>query len=422
MSLRESLSPNNGPRPVSQTDSFDAFCRQYLPVLERYLVGQAHDSGWAAEIAQECMLAARGRWDNLLTAGQPDRWLFEAATRELRRLEARAGSPCRPRSARAGLAVSDLLITANSDGWVYDHLDVIAAIRSLPRRQAEAVGLHYLVGYSIAEVAKMLGICVGAAQAQLDRGTASLARWEGEGPAAGAGAAGAGVAGAGAVAVTRDDLHAAGATIGVMSAGDLNRRLRRLEQRERSLTGLAELRRQAELDSAELEQAAYQLAGKYRDEGDLVEAARWYRMAAARDFSDASLELAKVLDRLSRTQPHLLSEARLWHDNADAAGHLEPATSFEVRSARRDQDPDGRDQDGHVYGCPRGGLAQVMQWQLTAATVHVGTCRGCQNELLSYGGMVPAAQRAPAISAGVAGEHQQRSHARRSSLCLAGRA
>ena len=409
MSVRESFRPESGPRPVSQTDSFDAFCRRYLPVVERYLVGQARDSGWAPEIAQECLLAARGRWDDLLAAGRPDRWLFGAATRELRRLEARAGGQCGARSGEVGVGVSDLLITANMDGWVCDHLDVIAATRSLPRRQAEAVGLHYLVGYSIAEVAQMLGVCVGAARTQLDRGTANLARREAERPAVGAGA----------VAVTQDDLRAAGATIGAMPAADLNRRLRRLEQR--SLTGLAELRLQAELDSAELEQAAYQLAGKYRDEGDLAAAARWYRMAAARDFADASLELAKVLDRLARTQPQLLSEARFWHENAERAGHLESADPFEVRLARCDPDLDGRDQDALVSGCQRGGLVQVMQWQLTAATVHVGTCGACQNELLSYGGIVPAAHRAPRISPGVAGDRRARPHAKRSGLCLTGR-
>lgn len=200
-------------------DSFDAFCRQYLPALERYLVCEAQDSGRAPAIAQECLLVARGRWDDLLAAGRADRWLFETATRELRRLEMRAGGQCRGRPGEAGLAVSDLLIRANMDGWVCDHLDVIVAVRSLPRRQAEVIGLHYLVEYSIDEVAQMLGICVGTAMTQLDRGLASLAR-----------------------AVTEDDLRVAGATIGAMPDGDLNRRLRSLEgsfgQRQRGFVAV----------------------------------------------------------------------------------------------------------------------------------------------------------------------------------------
>jgi RNA polymerase sigma-70 factor (ECF subfamily) len=325
--MRETLNFDRGKQLPRRTDSFDAFCRHYLPVLERYLVCQARDSRWTSDIARDSMIAARGRWSALVTTGRGDCWLFEAATRELRRLEARARSRCQARDDRADVGGSaDLRIEAGADSWVCDHLGVIRAVRSLPRRQAEVVGLHYLVGYSIADVARILGICAGTAGTQLDRGMASLARWPSEWPGAGGPA----------VAVTQDDLRAAGASIGVMPADDLNRRLRGLDQRRRSQTGLAELRRQSELDSAELERAAYLLAGKYRDEGDLVAAAQWYRMAAARDFSDASLELAKVLDRLARLAGNggrevasdvtdLRSEATQWYGNAYAAGHLESA-------------------------------------------------------------------------------------------------
>jgi RNA polymerase sigma-70 factor (ECF subfamily) len=297
------LNNDRGQQSLRQSHSFDAFCRHYLPVLERYLVCQARDSRWTADIARDSMIAARGRWAALLVAGRPDCWLFETATRELRRLEARA----RIRGQARDDSVSDLRIEAGADSWVCDHLCVVRAVRSLPPRQAEVVGLHRLVGYPIADSARILGLCASTANTQLDRGVVSLAR--------------------SARAVTDGDLRAAGMTISVMPADDLNVRLRWLDQRRRSQTGLAELRRQTELDCGELELAAYVLAGKYRDEGDLVAAAQWYRMAAARDFSDASLELAKVLDRLAHTdgQTDLLSEANEWYGSAYAAGHVEPA-------------------------------------------------------------------------------------------------
>jgi len=297
--MRETFITDQGQKAPRRSYSFDAFCRHYLPVLERYLICQAMDNRWTADIARDSMIAARGRWAALLEAERPDCWLFEAATRELRRLEARARTRCQALDD----GVADLRIEAGADAWVCDHLGVIRAVRSLPRRQAEVVGLHYLVGYSIADAARILGICAATASTQLDRAGASL------------------------VAVTDEDLRAAGAEISVMPADDLNARLRWLDQRRRSQTGLAELRRQTELDCGELERAAYLLAGKYRDEGDLIAAARWYRMAAARDFSDASLELARVLDRLARAagQAELLSEATKWYDNAHEAGYLESA-------------------------------------------------------------------------------------------------
>jgi DNA-directed RNA polymerase specialized sigma24 family protein len=162
--MRETLNLDYGQQLPRPTDSFDAFCRHYLPVLERFLICQARDSRWTADIARDSMIAAGGRWAALLATGRPDCWLFEAATRELRRLEARARSRCQARA--------ELRIEAGADSWVCDHLGVIRAVRSLPRRQAEVVGLHLLVGYPIAEAARILGICAGTASTQLDRGMA----------------------------------------------------------------------------------------------------------------------------------------------------------------------------------------------------------------------------------------------------------
>src|SRR5579864_1481848 len=56
--------------------------------------------------------------------------------------------------------------------------------------------------------------------------------------------------------------------------------------------GLAELRHRVVRDSAELAQAAHQLARKYREAGDHVAAARWSRVAAAHP------ESADLLDAL----------------------------------------------------------------------------------------------------------------------------
>jgi hypothetical protein len=102
--------------------------------------------------------------------------------------------------------------------------------------------------------------------------------------------------------------------------------------------------RPVELDAADLEHAAYQLARKYHDEGDLRAAARWYRVAAS---------------------------------CADAAAP-EPPTGAGIGAFIT------------AHTCPSGGLSEVMCWRLTAATEHVGTCWPCQKELLDCGGILPA--------------------------------
>ncbi|HET7012939.1 MAG TPA: hypothetical protein VFI65_03445 [Streptosporangiaceae bacterium] len=129
--------------------------------------------------------------------------------------------------------------------------------------------------------------------------------------------------------------------------------------------GLTELRHRVVRDSAELARVAYLLARKYDEDGDQVAAARWNRVAQARP------ESADLLDALiahyDPTQPA---------DAGRSGGRLPPVS------------------DGAQESCPLGGLTEIMRCRLTLATVHVGSCRSCQQELLRHGGIVPVARRA----------------------------
>jgi DNA-directed RNA polymerase specialized sigma24 family protein len=68
----------------------------------------------------------------------------------------------------------DLRIEALRDGFVDDHIDLIAAVRSLPRRQCEVIGLHYLCDLTIADTARILGMPVGTVKAHLHSGLDGL--------------------------------------------------------------------------------------------------------------------------------------------------------------------------------------------------------------------------------------------------------
>ena len=46
--------------------------------------------GWAEEVADDAMMIALDKWDDLLTYERPDSRVFKVATRKLRRLEAQA--------------------------------------------------------------------------------------------------------------------------------------------------------------------------------------------------------------------------------------------------------------------------------------------------------------------------------------------
>lgn len=157
------------------TVSFDTFFIDYWPCLVRFLKSQANNSRFAEDVASQAMIAAADRWDELPTYDRPDCWLFTVAIRMLRRLEAKAR--------RDGYLVedpttfdNDLQIERLHDEWVDKHIDLISAVRLLPRRQCEVIGLHYLCDYTIADTARMLGMPVGTVKAHLNAGLVALRR------------------------------------------------------------------------------------------------------------------------------------------------------------------------------------------------------------------------------------------------------
>jgi RNA polymerase sigma factor (sigma-70 family) len=154
-------------------ESFEKFYKFYQPRLVRYLTSQASDTNWAEEVADDTMMAAWNKWDHLLTYERPDSWLFMVATRKLRQLEARARERC---CLKEDLASSDidLRLAAVTDEWIEDHMDLIAGLRALPRRQCEVIGLHYLVGYTLPETAQILGMRNCVASEHLTRGLKAL--------------------------------------------------------------------------------------------------------------------------------------------------------------------------------------------------------------------------------------------------------
>jgi RNA polymerase sigma factor (sigma-70 family) len=153
--------------------SFPTFYRQYYPLLVRVLISQAHDTRWAEDVAQDTMLAAYGKWEDLLVYERPDSWLFKVAIRRLRRIEAKIRREC-PYSDDFDATMQDVRLAAAGDEWVDDHLAVVAGIRSLPRRQSEVIALHYLADNTLEETAEILGISLSSAKTHKQRGLDGL--------------------------------------------------------------------------------------------------------------------------------------------------------------------------------------------------------------------------------------------------------
>lgn len=162
----------SAPSPTS-IGSQEEFFMRYWPRLLSFLISQASDSSLAEDVASETFVAALDHWDTLLTYERPDSWLFKVAIRKLRRLEAKA----RERSVLNDDLASnetDLRDATATSEWVERNLDLVAALRGLPRRQAEAVALSYLQGYTLRETAEILGISAAAVRICLSRAREKL--------------------------------------------------------------------------------------------------------------------------------------------------------------------------------------------------------------------------------------------------------
>jgi RNA polymerase sigma-70 factor (ECF subfamily) len=154
-------------------ESPEAFFRNYWPRLLNFLISQASDSELAEEAAADAFTAALDNWDKLLLCRRPDSWLFKVGIRRLRRLEEQA----RARSClNEDLASyqADLQATSETNEWVADNLDLITALRCLPRRQSEAIALKWLGDYTIKETSQLLGVTEGTVKKQLNRAIEKL--------------------------------------------------------------------------------------------------------------------------------------------------------------------------------------------------------------------------------------------------------
>jgi RNA polymerase sigma-70 factor (sigma-E family) len=157
--------------PPSFEDRFAALAALAYKVAYR-LTGNRAES---EDLAQEALARAYLRWRKV--APYDEAWVARVATnlaigrwRRHGRVEVRADGGARGRAGVAAPPQPDDLL---------DRIEVVRALRSLPRRQREAVALRYLADLPEAAVAAHLGCSVGAVKQHTHRGLAALRRTAG---------------------------------------------------------------------------------------------------------------------------------------------------------------------------------------------------------------------------------------------------
>jgi RNA polymerase sigma-70 factor (ECF subfamily) len=149
-------------------ETFEAFYGREYRSLVALALALTGTSGHAEDVAQEAMLAAYRRWDEVSRLDLPHAWVrrvcVNLSTSLVRRRVVEARALIRLRGRRSA---DQALDPDDTTFW--------AEVRRLPRRQAECVALTYVYGCTVADVAVVLGCAEGTVKSHLFRGRQTLA-------------------------------------------------------------------------------------------------------------------------------------------------------------------------------------------------------------------------------------------------------
>ncbi len=153
--------------PIRATVSFEAFYEREL----RSVIGLAYalsgSRSAAEDLAQEAFLAAHKAWGKVGRYDKPEAWVRRvvanlSVSRFRRKVrEARAMARLKPQA-----TYLPALPAEDEAFW--------REVRALPKRQAQAIALHYLEDRPVSEIAEILECAEGTVKVHLFKGRARL--------------------------------------------------------------------------------------------------------------------------------------------------------------------------------------------------------------------------------------------------------
>jgi RNA polymerase sigma-70 factor (ECF subfamily) len=167
---RRAVTQGSEAAAVAPSETFEEFyAREFRAVVGLAYALSGSRSG-AEDLAQEAFLVAHRDWDRVGIYDQPDVWVrrvvanLSVSAFRRRAVETKA-------LARMALGLSPALPELSAED-----AEFWRAVRSLPRRQAQVIALHYLEDRAVAEVAQILGTAQGTVKKHLHDGRRALAR------------------------------------------------------------------------------------------------------------------------------------------------------------------------------------------------------------------------------------------------------
>jgi RNA polymerase sigma-70 factor, ECF subfamily len=155
---------------VGSSEDFEDVYRKEFPAVLRLAYALSGNRWIAEELAQEAFLSAHRNWDRIAAYDDPGAWVRRVVTNlSLSALRRRAVEvKALARLARGQLWILPELSTEDERFW--------SAVRSLPRRQAQVIALHYLEERQVVEIADLLDIAPGTVKKHLFDGRRALAQ------------------------------------------------------------------------------------------------------------------------------------------------------------------------------------------------------------------------------------------------------
>ena len=149
------------------TDDLASFYAAVYPRLVAVVALTTGSRSEAEEAVQDAVVALLPRWNAVHTYDDPEAWLRRVAMRK---------AISRWRRARTASAVLVRLGPARDVPAPSAHdVDLQRALARLPVPQRQVLVLHYVVGLSVDEIARELGVASGTVKSRLSRGRAALA-------------------------------------------------------------------------------------------------------------------------------------------------------------------------------------------------------------------------------------------------------
>lgn len=160
------------PTAVPADDAVTALHREQYRALVRLAGLLLHDRGASEEVVQDAFVQLHLRWRRLEDRDKAAAWLRSAvlngARSRLRHLEVRRRHAPDGSRGEGHESAEDVALARSS------HDRMVAALRTLPPRQREAVVLRYYLDLSEAEMAAAMGVSTGSVKTHLHRGLAAL--------------------------------------------------------------------------------------------------------------------------------------------------------------------------------------------------------------------------------------------------------